>query len=41
MRGKTIGKFLAILLTATMVVGVSVSCSSEKSTTEKKQTETT
>lgn len=41
MRGKTIGKFLAILLTATMVVGVSVSCSSEKSTTGKKQTETT
>ena len=41
MRGKMIGKFLAILLTATMVVGVSVSCSSEKSTTEKKQTETT
>ena len=41
MRGKTIGKFLAILLTATMVVGVSVSCSNEKSTTGKKQTETT
>ena len=32
---------MAILLTATMVVGVSVSCSSEKSTTGKKQTETT
>lgn len=41
MKRKTIKKLLTILLATTMVVGACVSCSSDKSTAEKKQTETT